>query len=171
MHKYLIASLSLFLSTALHAAPEKSWWDSFKESVGMSQQDNAESDAEENKSEKASKEKANKGRTSLNEEETARLQAWLTEQNADKLRKGKGLPKGLQKKLERGGELPPGWQRKVGKGDKLTDEEYESATRIPDNIRAEIKIPDDVLEVIQIGDRVGTVVRDGREIIDIITGK
>jgi len=165
MKKLTFALITLLFSSLIHAAPEKSWWDDFKESIGISSQQ-AEADSED----KAKPEKP-KPRTKLTEAETAKLQAWLAEQKADQLRGGKGLPKGLQKKVERGGELPPGWTRKVAAGDRLTEEEYENAQRIPDRIRAEIGIPEEVAEVIQVGDSVATVVRDTREIIDIITGK
>ena len=175
MIKPVLIALSLTVATSAYAAPEKSWWDNFKESIvgteetqdakqAKSHEDSGEQRSEKNKEPKEAK------RTQLNAQEKARLQAWLSANNADQQRKGKGLPKGLQKKLDRGGELPPGWKRKIQAGDKLTNEEYEQAVRIPDSIRAEIKIPEDVVEIIRVGDQAATVIREGREVIDIIRG-
>lgn len=175
MFKPVLIALSLSVATSAYAAPDKSWWENFKESIvgtdeaQETKQAKSHDDSDKQPAKKDNEPKEAK-RTSLNPEEKARLQAWLSANNVDQQRNGKGLPKGLQKKLDRGGELPPGWKRKIQAGDKLTNEEYEQAERIPDAIRAEIKIPADVIEIIRVGDQAATVIRDGREIIDIITG-
>jgi Skp family chaperone for outer membrane proteins len=188
MMKSLVFTALIAITGTAAAAAEKSWWDSFKENIGIQAAEakpekadkekadkETKKDADEDKadSDKAKKDKAAKDKgqnTQLSDADRAKLQAWMSQDAVASQRNGKGLPKGLQKKLERGGDLPPGWQRKIEKGDTLTEQEYEDAERIPEEIRAQIDLPEEVVEIIRVGDDVATVVKGGREIIDIIKG-